>query len=80
MGSILSAAMLLDHFGLTAEAAIVREAADWCLSNKFVSKDIDPINSYSTSVIGDLISEYIDRHITGEGHVHHERLHKSTII
>jgi hypothetical protein len=27
-----------------------------------------------------LISEYIDRHITGEGHVHHERLHKSTII
>ena len=80
MGSILSAAMLLDHFGLTAEAAIVREAADWCLSNKFVSKDIDPINSYSTSAIGDLISEYIDRHITGEGHVHHERLHKSTII
>ena len=80
MGSILSAALLLDHFGLTAEAAIVREAADWCLSNKFVSKDIDPINSYSTSVIGDLISEYIDRHITGEGHVHHERLHKSTII
>lgn len=80
MGSILSAAMLLDHFGLTAEAAIVREAADWCLSNKFVSKDIDPINSYSTSVIGDLISEYIERHISGEGHVHHERLHKSTII
>jgi 3-isopropylmalate dehydrogenase len=80
MGSILSAAMLLDHFGLTTEAAIVREAADWCLSNKFVSKDIDPINSYSTTAIGDLISEYIDRHITGEGHVHHERLHKSTII
>jgi len=80
MGSILSAAMLLDHFGLTTEAAIVREAADWCLSNKFVSKDIDPINSYSTSAIGDLISEYIERHITGEGHVHHERLHKSTII
>ena len=80
MGSILSAAMLLDHFGLTAEAAIVREAADWCLSNKFVSKDIDPINSYSTSVLGDLISEYIERHISGEGHVHHERLHKSTII
>ena len=80
MGSILSAAMLLDHFGLTTEAALVREAADWCLSNKFVSKDIDPINSYSTTAIGDLISEYIDRHISGEGHVHHERLHKSTII
>ncbi len=80
MGSILSAAMLLDHFGLMNEARIVREAANWCLNNKFVSKDIDPINSYSTTAIGDLISEYIERQVTGEGHVHHERLHKSTII
>ena len=80
MGSILSAAMLLDHFGLTTEASIVREAVDWCLSNKFVTKDIDPINNYSTTAIGDLISEYIDRHFTGESHVHHERLHQSTII
>jgi len=80
MGSILSAAMLLDHFGLGVEAAIIREAAQWCLQNKFVSKDIDPINHYTTTAIGDLICEYIDRHITGEGHVHHDRLHKSTII
>ena len=80
MGSILSAAMLLDHFGLMNEASIVREAANWCLNNKFVSKDIDPINSNSTTAIGDLVSEYIERHVTGEGHVHHERLHKSTII
>jgi len=80
MGSILSAAMLLDHFGLGVEAAIIREAAQWCLQSKFVSKDIDPINHYTTTAIGDLICEYIDRHITGEGHVHHDRLHKSTII
>jgi len=80
MGSILSAAMLLDHLGMQKEASIVREAVDWCLSNKFVSKDIDPLNSYSTSAIGDLICEYIEKQVTGEGHVHHERLHKSTII
>ena len=80
MGSILSAAMLLDHVGLQKEASIVREAVDWCLSNKFVSKDIDALNSYSTSAIGDLICEYIEKQVTGEGHVHHERLHKSTII
>jgi 3-isopropylmalate dehydrogenase len=80
MGSILSAAMLLDHLGMQKEASIVREALDWCLSNKFVSKDIDPLNSYSTSAIGDLICEYIEKQVTGEGHVHHERLHKSTII
>ena len=80
MGSILSAAMLLDHLGMQKEASIVREAVDWCLSNKFVSKDIDALNSYSTSAIGDLICEYIEKQVTGEGHVHHERLHKSTII
>ena len=80
MGSILSAAMLLDHFGMQQEATIVREAVDWCLSNKFVSKDIDALNSYATSAIGDLICEYIEKQVTGEGHVHHERLHKSTII
>jgi 3-isopropylmalate dehydrogenase len=80
MGSILSAAMLLDHLGMQKEASIVREAVDWCLSNKFVSKDIDALNSYSSSAIGDLICEYIEKQVTGEGHVHHERLHKSTII
>jgi len=80
MGSILSTAMLLDHFGMQKEASIVREAVDWCLSNKFVSKDIDALNSYSTSSIGDLVCEYIEKQVTGEGHLHHERLHKSTII
>ena len=80
MGSILSAAMLLEHLAMQKEASIVREAVDWCLSNKFVSKDIDALNSYSTSAIGDLICEYIEKQVTGEGHVHHERLHKSTII
>ena len=80
MGSILSAAMLLEHLAMQKEASIVRAAVDWCLSNKFVSKDIDALNSYSTSAIGDLICEYIEKQVTGEGHVHHERLHKSTII
>ena len=80
LGSILSAGMLLDHFGLHAEADLVRDAASWCLNSGFVTKDIDPMNSYTTTAIGDLICEYIERHVTGEGHVHHDRLHKSTII
>ena len=33
IGSILSAAMLLDHFELADEAALVREAVEWTLSN-----------------------------------------------
>ncbi len=80
LGSILSSAMLLDHFGMTQEAGLVRDAAAWCLNSGFVTKDIDPMNSYTTTAIGDLICEYIEKQVTGEGHVHHERLHKSTII
>jgi 3-isopropylmalate dehydrogenase len=80
LGSILSAAMLLDHFGLNKEADVVRDAASWCLNNGFVTKDIDAANSYTTTAIGDIICEYVERHATGKAQVHHERLHKSTII
>src|SRR6201989_2774647 len=59
LGSILSAAMLLDHFQLADEAAAVRKAVKWTLENGFVSKDIEPVNFYFTSTIGDLISDYI---------------------
>ena len=80
MGSLLSTAMLLDHFGLTEEATSVRTAVDWCLNNGFVTKDIDSSNSYTTTAIGDMVSEFIERHAKGEKHPIHERLHKSTII
>jgi 3-isopropylmalate dehydrogenase len=80
LGSILSAAMLLDHFTLNKEAEIIREAVSWCLNNGFVTKDIDPMNSYTTTAMGDMICEYIERHAKGESHPIHERLHKSTII
>ena len=80
MGSILSAAMLLDHFELNEEANSVRNAVNWCLENGFVTKDIDSNNSYTTTAIGDIITEFIERHAKGEKHPIHERLHKSTII
>lgn len=62
LGSILSSAMMLDHFGLHAEAKVVREAVNWTLTHSFVSKDIDPINNYGTNAIGDLIADYIKKH------------------
>lgn len=61
LGSILSAAMLLDHFGLLEEAKAVRAGVNWTLANGFVSIDIDPINNYGTEAIGDLIADYIKR-------------------
>lgn len=79
IGSILSAAMLLDYFGLEEEATTVRNAVEWTLLNGFVSKDIDPVNNYSTSAIGDLIADYIERkkELTVSSNA---SLNKSTII
>lgn len=80
VGSILSAAMLLDFFTLTKEAATVRGAVEWALTNGFVTRDIDPVNNYATSAIGDLISEHIERHAPGNATNSNASLNRSTII
>jgi 3-isopropylmalate dehydrogenase len=80
LGSILSAAMLLDHFGLTAEAALVREAVDWTLLNGFVTKDIDSTNFYSTSTIGELVSDFVTKRTPDAINKSNIELRNSTII
>lgn len=80
LGSILSAAMMLDHFKLTEEANVIREGVDWTLANGFVTKDIDPINSYFTSTIGELISDHIIGRVPGAINKKNIELRKSTII
>lgn len=80
-GSILSAAMLLDYLKLHEEARLVRQAINWTLENKFVTKDIDPINFYFTSTIGELVSDYVLNNINPQ-EINQENieLRKSTII
>ncbi len=80
IGSILSAALMLDHFNLTVEANLVRHAVEWTVSNAMVTKDIDPINFYFTSTIGDLITDYIGGRIPGSVNKGNVELRKSTII
>lgn len=80
LGSILSAAMMLDHFELKDEAEQVREAVNWTLQNGFVTKDIDPVNFYFTSTIGELISDYIGGKIPGSVKSENIEARKSTII
>jgi len=80
LGSVLSAAMMLDHFALHKEADLIREAADWTLRNGFVTKDIDPVNFYFTSTIGELISDYVGGKIPGDINKANVELRKSTII
>lgn len=80
IGSILSAAMMLEHFKLFEEAKRIRDAVAWTLGNGFVTKDIYPINSYFTSTIGELVSDYVANKIPGDVNQSNIQLRKSTII
>ncbi len=80
IGSILSAALMLEYFGLKEEAQAIRDAIDWTLQHNFVTKDIDPVNFYFTSTVGDLVSEYVLGKIPGAVKRENIELRKSTII
>lgn len=79
IGSILSSAMMLDYLGLQKEGDLIREAVKWTLHNGFVTKDIDPINFYFTTTIGELISDYVSNRIPDINKANIE-VRKSTII
>jgi 3-isopropylmalate dehydrogenase len=80
LGSILSTAMMLDYFNLTEEATLVRKAVEWTLAHGFVTKDIDAVNSYSTTTVGDLIRDFIENRIASTINRSNIALSKSTII
>ncbi len=80
LGSILSAAMMLDHFGMTEESERVREAVNWTLQHGFVTKDIDSVNFYFTTTIGELICDHIAQKIRTDVNQTNIELRKSTII
>jgi 3-isopropylmalate dehydrogenase len=80
MGSILAAGLMLEYFRLYKEAALVKEAVEWNIANGFVTKDIDPINNYSTATIGDLVADYVDNRIPSRINKENMVISKSTII
>ncbi|HWB25018.1 MAG TPA: 3-isopropylmalate dehydrogenase [Chitinophagaceae bacterium] len=80
VGSILSAAMMLDYLGMHAEAEHVRNGVNWTLQNNFVTKDIDSVNFYFTSTIGELVADFVSNKITGDVNKGNIELRKSTII
>lgn len=80
IGSILSAAMLLEHLQLKEESETIRNSVLWTLLNGFVTKDIDPTNFYFTSTIGELICDFIGDRIPDAINKANIELRKSTII
>ncbi|TAI49027.1 3-isopropylmalate dehydrogenase [Flagellimonas allohymeniacidonis] len=59
IASILSAAMLLEHFGLFEEAMSVREAVDKSLKKGIVTPDLAKKSQYGTNQVGDFIADNI---------------------
>ena len=59
IASILSAAMLLDHFGLDEEAAAVVRSVNQSLKKGIVTKDLDPQSQYGTDNVGHFIATHI---------------------
>ncbi|MCV6629260.1 MAG: 3-isopropylmalate dehydrogenase [Flavobacteriaceae bacterium] len=59
IASILSAAMLLSHLGLTEESEVVNKAVDIALDKGIVTADIDPKSNYGTEEVGDYIASKI---------------------
>ncbi len=78
--TILSAAMMLDHFGLHEEAGVIRSAVDYLLHHHIVTIDLNPKKHYSTSTIGDLAAEVIIEKSRSFIHEKNVLMGESTII
>ena len=63
LAQILSAAMLLEHFGLSAEGAMVRRAVDASLEANVRTPDIQVEGAphYGTNEVGQWICDYIKK-------------------
>lgn len=59
IASVLSVAMMMDHFDMIEEAEVIRAAVDTCLNNKIFTKDLDEHNYIPCSKMGEIISEII---------------------
>ena len=81
IASILSAAMLLDHFGLYEEAALVREGVDKSLKLHITTPDLNnKYDNITTTKVGDFIEDFIQN--PDETNLNFTNIHigQSTII
>lgn len=59
VASILSAALLLEHYNLYDEAAAIKQAVAVSIDQGFCTTDINPASTFSTSDVGDFIESLI---------------------
>lgn len=59
IAAILSAAMLLDYFGLHEEGNAIRKAVEFTLEQNIVTPDLNLVRNFGTDHVGDTISNCI---------------------
>jgi 3-isopropylmalate dehydrogenase len=81
IASILSAAMLLEHFGLYDEAIVINKAVEDSLKYEIITEDLNKSdNKISTDNVGDFITDYIYNRLDSEMNYANINLGQSTII
>ena len=81
IASILSAAMLLDHFKLTKEAELIREAVDKSLTLHITTPDLNTkFDHITTNKVGDFIEDVISNPDDSNFNFKNIHLGQSTII
>ncbi|EMR00715.1 3-isopropylmalate dehydrogenase [Cesiribacter andamanensis] len=80
IATILSAAMLLEHFALKQEAELVREAVQHALDNKILTPELNSKAPYTTEQVGSFIACYVKEGAGPGRDTHNLELGCSTII
>ena len=81
IASILSAAMLLDHFELFKEAELIRTAVEKSLKLNITTPDLNTkFDNITTSKVGDFIEDYINNPNDSNLNFTNMHLGQSTII
>ncbi|MDP3313327.1 3-isopropylmalate dehydrogenase [Lutibacter sp.] len=80
LAAVLSAAMLLDHFGLFYEAETIKNAVEKSIELNICTPDLNEINHFSTSSVGNFIRDFVLDNDNTFYNKHNIDLGQSTII
>lgn len=64
IAAILSAGMMLEHFGLTEEANLISDNVELIINKGLVTPDLDAHNFISCSKVGDVLSLLLDLNVS----------------
>ncbi|WP_242918497.1 3-isopropylmalate dehydrogenase [Pontibacter liquoris] len=81
IATILSAAMMLEHFGLQTEADLVKKAVQQALDKKILTPDLtSPAEAYTTEQVGTFIAYFVQEGADDLPHKENIEVGMSTII